>query len=194
MGLPPVWWTPGAVRWDEHRTMSKTKRATRCYFSMKAHIGGNAEPGLAHTVADTLANVCDISSLERALENIGPDEYVEATPKSLPSGKRSSTPTCANARCRSSSDLHPPGSAVLDYFRPLAQEKSVSCKQAGAADRLPNQRVESDVGKGIPALSAQHVALAVGEQKHSVVLALRPFGERLLDHSSGELLWLHAVA
>ena len=41
--------------------MHQTKKGNQWYFGMKAHIGVDAESGLAHSLATTAANAADVT-------------------------------------------------------------------------------------------------------------------------------------
>ncbi len=41
--------------------MHQTKKGSQWYFGMKAHIGVDAEPGLAHSLATTATNAGDVT-------------------------------------------------------------------------------------------------------------------------------------
>ena len=47
--------------------MHQTKKGNEWYFGMKAHIGVDAETGLAHSLATTAANVSDVATAHAAL-------------------------------------------------------------------------------------------------------------------------------
>ena len=47
--------------------MHQTKKGNQWYFGMKAHIGVDAETGLAHSLATTAANVSDVATAHAVL-------------------------------------------------------------------------------------------------------------------------------
>ena len=47
--------------------MHQTRKGQQWYFGMKAHIGVDADSGLAHTVTTTAANVADVTQVEHLL-------------------------------------------------------------------------------------------------------------------------------
>ena len=53
----------GMIRADitRVRQMHQTKKGNQWYFGMKAHIGVDAESGLAHSLATTAANAADVT-------------------------------------------------------------------------------------------------------------------------------------
>ena len=54
--------------------MHQTKKGNQWYFGMKAHIGVDAESGLAHSLATTAANVSDVATAHEVLH--GEEEVV----------------------------------------------------------------------------------------------------------------------
>ncbi|ALE00192.1 hypothetical protein PSYRMG_05720 [Pseudomonas syringae UMAF0158] len=43
--------------------MHQTKKGNQYFFDMKAHIGVDAESGLAHSLVGTAANVADVTQV-----------------------------------------------------------------------------------------------------------------------------------
>ncbi|MNV81845.1 Transposase DDE domain protein [compost metagenome] len=54
--------------------MHQTKKGNQYYFGMKAHIGVDAESGLAHSLVGTAANVADVTQVHQLLH--GEETYV----------------------------------------------------------------------------------------------------------------------
>ena len=66
--------------------MHQTKKGNQWYFGMKAHIGVDAETGLAHSLATTAANVSDVATAHAVLH--GGEEVVHGDAGCQGVGKR----------------------------------------------------------------------------------------------------------
>lgn len=58
--------------------MHQTKKGNQWHFGMKAHIGVDAESGLAHTVIGTAANVNDVTQAAALLHGDETDVFADA--------------------------------------------------------------------------------------------------------------------
>jgi transposase, IS5 family len=76
--------TPATARW--------TKRCSRPYFGLKAHIGVDAESGLVHTLTTTPANTADITETSKLLH--GQEQSVFADAAYIGAEKREELAKC----------------------------------------------------------------------------------------------------
>lgn len=70
---------PPSTKNTEHKRdaqMHQTKKGNQWYFGMKAHIGVDAQTGLAHSMVTTAANESDVSQTHRLLH--GEEKHVHA--------------------------------------------------------------------------------------------------------------------
>jgi IS5 family transposase len=58
--------------------MHQTKKSNQWHFGMKAHIGGDAESGVVHTVVGTAANVNDVTQTTQLLHEQEADVFADA--------------------------------------------------------------------------------------------------------------------
>lgn len=91
--------------------MRQTRKGNRWRFGMKAHIGGNADSGLVHTVVGTAANVNDVTQAGALVHGEGTDVFADAGYRGV--AKREKT-----------QDLHANSYVAMRPGKRKAQDKS----------------------------------------------------------------------
>ena len=109
--------------------MHQTKKGNQWYFGMKAHIGVDADSGLAHTVRGTSANVNDVVEANSLLHGKEVDGYGDAGYQGA--DQRPDIPTIAYPVCLGE---------LVDGPWPFAEKQPIQAWCGGIKSKMPAKR------------------------------------------------------